>query len=412
VGNAEQWYISRLVPLETLPAEWKHDDEMSIFDHLAMVRRTAVARLRGLTEVERSEVFYPRAWTDHPDEPWTARKVLRRFLEHEREHTGQVREILAAWRTHLMARLAVERAGLLEQLTGLDEATLAHLPVFDRWTAKDLLAHIAAWDEYFTERVTLVLAGRQTEIVGVDPDERNAITYAERRDWPLDRAVAACLEGRAEALQLLKRVSDEELHRRRSFPWGQASLRLWTQWRGQHDAEHAAQLAAWRQAQNPGNKAGARTVLLAALQAGREALLVVAALVPPEERASRLVCGEWTLKDVLGHVADWEWFCVENLAAMAAGRPPEPDYGGDLETWNREHASARRDQPWETVWADLHAARRALIQVVEGFGQTDLERVFLSASGHEGTPYQWAHACLDHDREHATDLRALLSAVW
>ncbi len=32
IGNAEEWYVSRLVPAETLPAEWAHDDTMPIFD--------------------------------------------------------------------------------------------------------------------------------------------------------------------------------------------------------------------------------------------------------------------------------------------------------------------------------------------------------------------------------------------
>ena len=95
VGNAEEWYVSRLVPPETLPPEWEHDEDLALFEFLEMERRTAVARLRQLTDEERSGLFYPTAWTRHPEEPWTTRKVLRRFLEHEREHTAQVREILA-----------------------------------------------------------------------------------------------------------------------------------------------------------------------------------------------------------------------------------------------------------------------------------------------------------------------------
>jgi hypothetical protein len=62
-----------------------------------MERRTAVERLRLLDENERMGVFYPREWTDHPEEAWTARKMLRRFLEHEREHTAQIQEILNQW---------------------------------------------------------------------------------------------------------------------------------------------------------------------------------------------------------------------------------------------------------------------------------------------------------------------------
>ncbi len=98
VGNAEEWYVSRLVPPDTLPAEWVEDEALPIFEFLAMERRTAVTRLRQLTPEERAGVFHPTVWTAHPDEPWTARKVLRRFLEHEREHTEQAREILAAER--------------------------------------------------------------------------------------------------------------------------------------------------------------------------------------------------------------------------------------------------------------------------------------------------------------------------
>ena len=78
-----------------------------------MERRTAIARLRQLTEAERSQVVYPTAWTRHPDEPWTARKALRRFLEHELEHTAQVREVLAAYRDHLLAAVDAARDELL-----------------------------------------------------------------------------------------------------------------------------------------------------------------------------------------------------------------------------------------------------------------------------------------------------------
>lgn len=97
VGNAEEWYVSRLLPPESLPTEWATDEDLPLFEFLEMERRTALECLRGLTAGQRSRVFYPREWTAHPEEPWTARKVLRRFLEHEREHLLQVRESLASY---------------------------------------------------------------------------------------------------------------------------------------------------------------------------------------------------------------------------------------------------------------------------------------------------------------------------
>ncbi len=98
VGNAEQWYVSRLVDPETLPPEWDHDDVLPLDEFLAMERRTATERLRQLTDRELAAVAYPARWTGHPDEPWTARKALRRLLEHELEHTRHVRAVLAARR--------------------------------------------------------------------------------------------------------------------------------------------------------------------------------------------------------------------------------------------------------------------------------------------------------------------------
>lgn len=96
VGNTEEWYVSRIVEPETLPPEWADDAALPLFDFLAMERRTVAGRLRRLTDRELAEVRYPTRWTAHPDEPWTARKALRRLLEHEREHLGQIRELLDA----------------------------------------------------------------------------------------------------------------------------------------------------------------------------------------------------------------------------------------------------------------------------------------------------------------------------
>lgn len=130
---------------------------MPIFAFLELQRRTVVQRLLALTGDELAVTTDQPRWTEHPDEPWSTRKALRRLLEHEREHIDQVRAILAGWRRHLLARIAAERAALLWPLVGLDEATPTHATVFDQLTAKDLLAHIAAWDELFAECAELIL---------------------------------------------------------------------------------------------------------------------------------------------------------------------------------------------------------------------------------------------------------------
>ena len=95
VGNTNEWYLSRLVDATTLPAQWEGDEKLPVFRFLAMEQRTVAERMRKLTTPQRSQISYPTQWTDHPDEPWSARKVLRRMIEHEREHTEQIVQVLA-----------------------------------------------------------------------------------------------------------------------------------------------------------------------------------------------------------------------------------------------------------------------------------------------------------------------------
>jgi predicted RNase H-like HicB family nuclease/uncharacterized damage-inducible protein DinB len=407
VGNAEEWYVSRVVPPDSLPPEWGDDESLPIFEFLEMERRTAVARLRQLTVEERGDVFYPTAWAYHPEEPWTARKALRRFLEHEREHIAQIQEILDGRRHWLLTRLAAERAELLEQILGLDEQMLIQVPVIGDWTAKDVLAHVAAWDHWEARTMRSMVAGEVPDFSALyDLDASNAAFVAPWRDRSLDEVLAELQAARTDWVDWLEGLPQEEFFRRRSHDgddWSCCDGPVRVQW--EHDAEHARQIADWREAIGGSGETGCKAILLATLDAARSELLAGADLVPEAERDSRRVCGEWTLKDLLGHIADWERFGAEGLRLMAAGQSPEVEPVEDIDVWNLVHVKARREQPWESVWEDLHTARRSLLKVLEEMAEAELAQGFPFPWGAEGTPYQWATVFFTHDREHARDVQ-------
>ncbi len=100
IGNSEEWYVSRIVAPASLPPQWENDADMPLFDFLAMERETAFARLRSLSSEELTRVTTPTHFTSNPGEQWTARKALRRLLEHEREHLAHIREVLSAYDEH------------------------------------------------------------------------------------------------------------------------------------------------------------------------------------------------------------------------------------------------------------------------------------------------------------------------
>lgn len=244
VGNAEEWYVSRLVPPDTLPAEWEHDEALPVLDFLEMERRTAMERLRRLTEEERQAVVRPTRWTDHPDEEWTARKTLRRFLEHEREHTGQVKEVLAARRRELLDRMAVARAALLAEVNAWSGEALTLPAIVGDWTVRDVLAHIAAWDRWSLPEMQRVAAGQPPDLsLAHDEDAFNAVHVAAWRHRSLGDVMIELQAARAAVLAWLEALPAEELLRRQVVGSEDWSFPAWIDIYARHDAEHAAQIA-------------------------------------------------------------------------------------------------------------------------------------------------------------------------
>ena len=416
IGNAEQWYVSRLVAPETLPPQWADDEHMPLFDFLEMTQRTVAERLRQLSDEELGQVVVPQHFAVQPNEPWTARKVLRRLLEHGREHTDHIGEILAAWRRHLLARLAAERVTFLRAYVSLNEETLTTIPVVEQWTAKDLLAYVGVWDTFQVERMSLVLAGRTDEVEQVGGEAgmaaRNAELYERYRDVPLEQALAIGLKERSGFLAMLARIPDVELHRELEFPWGwRTPMALWAELRHRHDAEHAGHLSQWRETlpQDSRRRVGPRYLLRAYLKAARQEFLTAAALVPEAERDSRPVCGVWTLKDLVGHLTDWEKVGVDGLQQLVAGVTPEFDEPiPDFDSFNARNAAVHRHQPWEQVWADFEATRRTLLDLFDQLTDDQLQCTFVAPWGRPLNGYVWMLVWPGHEQEHAIDLRGSL----
>ena len=87
VANAERWYLARILASEDLP---RLKRSRTVWERLEKVRALAVERLSGLSEIQRTATVV----TD--GEMWTARKVFRRFIEHEREHYAHAIQVLDA----------------------------------------------------------------------------------------------------------------------------------------------------------------------------------------------------------------------------------------------------------------------------------------------------------------------------
>jgi uncharacterized damage-inducible protein DinB len=100
IATAEWWYLSRLKDFKQLYPVPEYPSE-EIFEKLKRYREIAVKILKNLTPAVRERINIPKKYTNFKDEKWTAGKVLRRFLEHEREHISTIEKTLTLYKTNL-----------------------------------------------------------------------------------------------------------------------------------------------------------------------------------------------------------------------------------------------------------------------------------------------------------------------
>ena len=89
VAIVEWWYVTRLDI--DLPTDFPRDR----IELLHYTRGLAERELKRLTKDQRTRIFQPRNDPSPVCNLWTARKVLRRFVDHERLHTAYIEKTLA-----------------------------------------------------------------------------------------------------------------------------------------------------------------------------------------------------------------------------------------------------------------------------------------------------------------------------
>jgi uncharacterized damage-inducible protein DinB len=93
LADMEEWFISRL-------GRTIHVREPDPVRRLVDVRARTIEHLTRYDRADRDLVFVPTARpSDDPEELWTLRKLLRRLIEHELEHSEDVRVSRDHW-TH------------------------------------------------------------------------------------------------------------------------------------------------------------------------------------------------------------------------------------------------------------------------------------------------------------------------
>ncbi len=116
--------------------------------------------------------------------------------------------------------------------------------------------------------------------------------------------------------------------------------------------------------------------------------------------------GDWSLKDIVGHVASWEAEVVAALRQLARGKQPALlDFDDPArDTWNRDHVERKRGLEFWNVIDQMKAGRERLLETLDEVSDEDLAA--------DGSTYgRLVQSTIDHDREHWHGIAAALAGI-
>ncbi len=164
----------------------------------------------------------------------------------------------------------------------------------------------------------------------------------------------------------------------------------------------------------PGFTCTARQVVLYGLETARKGFIRRLLDIPLSTWLVENDGDEWNLKDMIGHVADWEFY--NTYAVQAFTKVGVSDWEitkTGFEQWNREHALVRRAQNWNDILLDSAVAYKNIMTFAR---ELPVENLFrrnpLAPSGWREYPYGWLSMSARHYREHYAALDQLSDASF
>ncbi len=153
---------------------------------------------------------------------------------------------LARWRRHALRQLEAARRETLGLVARLPEAEIVRPRTLDRWSVKDVLAHLMACDEETVRRFALIARGRADRIFWfrsmADADRFNARTVGRARRLGLRAVLRRMARARAELVRRFRRLPLASL-RDASHEYTVVSWLPTPGWT--HERDHAHEVRDW-----------------------------------------------------------------------------------------------------------------------------------------------------------------------
>ena len=244
----------------------------------------------------------------------------------------------------IFAKIDAWWAEWLAALDSIDDAEKLTPGVCDDWSVKDLMAHTAVWDLHAVEVAEALGAGRER------PDDYfqtiNDETSARDSGMTLEEARAAMDRAHAEMLTRLGSLPAIEPEWVAEDTYG-------------HYPDHVDQVLAWRSQTAESRDADlSASEVIDRINASWAIWLEVIDGIDPDAIDETGVCGSWSTKDLIGHIAVWDREAADTARRETAGEA-HPLF--DWRRVNEEEAERRRSSSIEELTAQMHAVHADLM---------------------------------------------------
>ncbi len=145
------------------------------------------------------------------------------------------------------------------------------------------------------------------------------------------------------------------------------------------------------------------------LDTARQFLLESVEGLTEAEMTTQPVDNDWTVKDILAHIAAWDAEVASAIHALATEKSPRFGYHidpkDDFREWNAQQVEKRHGLNPAQVMAEVSESRQKLLEIIEG-----LDEAQLTWFGH--VPWGWSASVeelirvqAEHDEDHAARIR-------
>lgn len=118
----------------------------------------------------------------------------------------------------------------------------------------------------------------------------------------------------------------------------------------------------------------------------------------------RPFAGEWSLRDIVGHLASHEAEVVSAFRDLREGRPTGYFEIVDLDRWNHDHVERKRSVDFWSLLEQLRGSRTHLMDELDAVSDELL-------TDETSMQHRLVRSVIDHDREHWHEIAARLAGM-